>query len=112
MDKELIIRIAMLAAMLLLGFAANYLKTRKDITGAVAGKIDEAEKLYADCTKAGGQKFEWVVDTLYGYVPVWLRPILSREVIAQLVQSTFDVIQGYAYKQAEKWFPPADKEQK
>lgn len=103
MEKEQIIRIAMLAAMLILGFVADYMKTRKDITGAVAGKIEEAEKLYADYTKAGGQKFEWVVDTLYNLVPVWLRPILSRDVISQLVQTTFDTIQNYAYRQADKW---------
>lgn len=64
--------------------------------------INQAEKDYKDATKAGGEKFELVVTRLYDLIPDGINKIITRDMIAEMVQSTFDEMQKYAKEQLDK----------
>lgn len=87
---------------LVLGGLGLYFKYNKDLNANVMNFIDEAEELYQDFTKAGGQKFEWVVTRLYGLIPAFLRKVFTRQMLTELIQRTFDAAQSYAKKQLDK----------
>ncbi|WMJ85027.1 hypothetical protein ACS3UN_04150 [Oscillospiraceae bacterium LTW-04] len=83
-------------ALFTLGAASIYYQTNTKISCYIARLIDEAEHVYKGVSKSGGEKFEWVVTTLYSMVPALLKPFITREVLEDLVQSTFDAMQQYA----------------
>ena len=72
------------------------------ITAQAVVYIAEAEKDYKDTTQSGGKKFEQVVSKLYDLVPDALHGIITKEMIADIVQSTFDEIQEYVRTQLDK----------
>lgn len=73
-----------------------------EITARAVIYIREAEENYKDTTKAGGEKFAQVVDKLYDLVPEGLNKIISREMIEEIVQSTFNEIEEYARATLDK----------
>lgn len=72
------------------------------ITAQAVVYIAEAEKDYKDTTQSGGKKFEQVVSKLYNLVPDALHGIVTKEMISEIVQSTFDEIQEYVRVQLDK----------
>lgn len=64
--------------------------------------IKEAEEIYADGTKQGGERFEWVVNELYKLIPAPFNKIITKEMIGEIVQSTFDQIKEYTKIQLNK----------
>ena len=86
-------------ALFTLGAASIYYQTNTKISCYVAKLIDEAEHVYEDVSKSGGEKFEWVVTALYSMVPAVLKPFITRQVLENLVQSTFDAMEQYALTQ-------------
>lgn len=72
------------------------------ITAQAVVYIAEAEKDYKDTTQSGGKKFEQVVNKLYDLVPDALHGIITKEMISEIVQSTFDEIQEYVKLQLDK----------
>ena len=85
-----------------LGALSVYLRTNEKLKSSSIRYITEAEEMYKDITKSGGQKFTWVVDTLYNLVPVPMRIIVTRHCIEKIVQNTFDGIEAYAKTQLDK----------
>lgn len=77
-------------------------KVISDVTAKASGLITEAEKEYSSYFKAGGLKKEWVVNHLYNFIPVKIRPFISRELIEDIVQTIFDGTQDYAKTQLNK----------
>lgn len=77
----------------------------KDVLSDILSKaviyIKEAEEFYQDTTNAGGQKFDYVVNKLYNLVPDIIKPIITKDMIEKIVQSTFDEIEEYAKIQIE-----------
>lgn len=71
------------------------------ITAQAVVYIAEAEKDYKDVTQSGGKKFEQVVNKLYDLVPDALHGIITKEMISEIVQSTFDEIQEYVRLQLD-----------
>lgn len=71
------------------------------ITAQAVVYIAEAEKNYKDTTQSGGKKFEQVVSKLYDLVPDALHGIVTKEMISEIVQSTFDEIQEYVRLQLD-----------
>lgn len=71
------------------------------ITAQAVVYIAEAEKDYKDTTQSGGKKFEQVVNKLYDLVPDALHSIVTKEMISEIVQSTFDEIQEYVRLQLD-----------
>lgn len=71
------------------------------ITAQAVVYIKVAEDTYKDTTKSGGKKFEEVVNKLYDLVPDALHTIITKEMIEEIVQSTFDEIEEYAKLQLD-----------
>lgn len=108
MDLQAILSVLGTTGTVLLGALSIYLKTSakaKTKAKEIADKIGEitaqavvfianAEKEYKDWT--GGEKFTRVVDQLYALVPEGINMIITREMIEEIVQSTFDQIKEYA----------------
>ncbi|MGD9569975.1 MAG: hypothetical protein AB7V48_16965 [Sedimentibacter sp.] len=100
LDKILQILIPILT--IALGALSAYLKANDKLRSSSIKYITEAEEMYKDATKSGGQKFAWVVDSLYNLVPVPLRIIVTRNCVEKIVQSSFDSIEAYAKTQLDK----------
>jgi len=87
---------------IVLGALSVYLRANERLRNSSIKYITEAEEMYKDVSNAGGQKFQWVVDTLYNLVPVPLRIMVTKSFIERIVQSTFDSIEAYAKTQLDK----------
>lgn len=86
------------------GGIALYFKSKSQLIEKVGQLIYTAEDFYADSTKSGGDKFEFVVDSLYRLVPVVFQKILSKDIISVIVQNIFNYIESYAKIQLDKVF--------
>lgn len=116
MNMETLLDILQVLLYVVLGGVAIYFKTSqkaqakaKEIQTTMANIaakavifIKEAEDTYKDTTNAGGQKFDEVVTRLYALVPDGLNMIITRQMIEEIVQSTFDQIEAYAKTQLDK----------
>lgn len=80
-----------------------------DITAKAVVFIKEAEEEYKDVSHAGGRKFNDVVNRLYSLVPAGLQMIITKEMIADIVQSTFDQIEAYVKLQLDTALEELDK---
>ena len=78
-----------------------------EIKGSAAKYIVKAEKMY-EGTQRGGEKFEWVVKSLYLLLPVPIRAFITKEMIGDIIQGVFDAMADYAATQLDKAF--SDKE--
>lgn len=96
------LHIILIVGMVILGFLATYLKTKTTFLAKVVALIDEAETVFASSTKAGGEKFEYVVTAIMNVIPKPLQLILTRTIVSDLVQNTFDTVEAYAKKQLDK----------
>lgn len=74
-----------------------------EITAKAVVLIKEAEEIYKDTSKAGGTKKAWVVNQLYSLVPKPLNLIITKDMVDQMVESTFQEIENYAKKQLDKY---------
>ena len=102
MDYSVIIRCVIYVCTLIFGGLALWYQGNAKISGRVAALIRQAEEMYRDWTKSGGTKFEWVVTQLYALLPIAVRPFVPRSLIEQIVQTTFDAIEGYAKMQLDR----------
>lgn len=75
--------------------------TIANVTAQAVAFIKEAEEEYKDTTNAGGKKFTQVVDNLYNLVPAAIKNIVTKEMIADIVQRTFDEIEEYVTLQLD-----------
>lgn len=73
-----------------------------EISAKAITLIKEAEEIYCDSTKQGGERFEWVVNELYKLIPIPFNKIITKTMIAEIVQSTFDEIKSYTKIQLDK----------
>ena len=71
------------------------------IMGEAVVYIRKAEEDYKDSTKKGGEKFEEVVDKLDSLVPATLKPIITKDRIEDIVQSTFNEVEKYVKLQLD-----------
>ena len=72
-----------------------------EIKGSADKYIAKAEKEF-EGTQRGGEKFEWVVETLYVLLPVPVKAFITKEMIAEIVQGAFDAMAEYATAQLDK----------
>lgn len=77
-------------------------KVITDITANAIIYIRKAEENFGDTTNAGGKKFGQVVTKLYDLVPEELNKIITKEMIEEIVQSTFNEIEKYAKLQFDE----------
>ena len=89
-------------------------KEVQDVMAMIMSKvviyIRKAEEDYKDATNLGGQKFNDVVNELYLLVPISLRPIITRDRIKDIVQSTFDEVEKYAKLQLDNAIDKLDEQ--
>lgn len=116
MDTNTILEVLKTIGMLLCGGLALYFKFSTkaqtkakqiqevfaEITAKAVIFIKEAEEEYKDTTNAGGEKFEQVVNKLHALIPAGFQEIITREIIENIVQSTFDEIEEYVKIQLDK----------
>lgn len=95
MSVEAIINIILGVLSIAVTFLSYYLYIKAKITSAAVGAINEAEME----DKTGEEKMEFAVAQVYALVPKILKPILTKEVIKQLIQMAFDKIKAFAIKQ-------------
>ncbi len=90
-------------------------KEVQDVMAMIMSKvviyIRKTEEDYKDATNLGGQKFNDVVNELYLLVPISLRPIITRDRIKGIVQSTFDEVEKYAKLQLDNAIDKLDEKQ-
>jgi hypothetical protein len=72
-----------------------------EIKGSADKYIARAEKEF-EGTQRGGEKFDWVVETLFMLLPVPVRAFITKEMIAEIVQGAFDAMAEYATAQLDK----------
>lgn len=102
MNTETVFTAIRILVSLLLGGLALYYQANARLKEAVAGLIAEAEFLYMDTVKAGGMKHAYVTERLYRMLPVYVRPILTKEILSAMVDNTFAAVEDYAKKQLDK----------
>ena len=95
---ELVVDVLILGAAL----ASCYLSKKNKLVAVAQNAIAYAEEKYNDATQAGGKKFECAIDFVYKTIPEPIRFIFPREMIAEIVQNTFDRIEEYALLQLKK----------
>lgn len=88
--------------LVILGGLSHYLKYNVTLKDKVIGLINQAEALYKETTQSGSQKFQWVVNTLYDFVPIQFKFIFTKEKIGVMVQSVFDHMEAYVVHQLDK----------
>lgn len=101
-NLEMILKIVLPLLTIIFGALSAYFAENEKLQNDAIKYIAEAEEIYKDATKSGGRKFSFVVDSLYNLVPVPLRIIITRNLIENIVQSSFDSIEEYAKIQMEK----------
>lgn len=79
-----------------------YLSKKNELVVAAENAIARAEKEYKDATNAGGKKFEYAVNLIYTALPAQFRMFFTRELIADVVQTTFNRIEEYAKLQLKE----------
>lgn len=77
-------------------------ETIKEITAKANDYIVEAEQAYVDTTKAGGEKFEYVVNALMDLIPDQIEGFITRDLVSSIVQSAFESIEKYAQTQLDE----------
>lgn len=78
------------------GFISYYLKAKTNIVNKTNELITKAEDTYKDVDKAGIMKKAFVVNELYQYIPVALKPFISKELLGILVDNIFTAVEEYA----------------
>lgn len=87
--------------MIAFGALSYYFKYKTNLQATIAGHISNAENEYQSATKSGGEKFQFVVDSIYKVVPTIFKPFITKDMIGILVQKTFDEMAIYATKQLD-----------
>ena len=77
--------IVVTALMVVFGFVTSYIKTKSKLIDKAGDFINKAEEDYKDVSKAGAYKFEWVVETLYGFVPAPMKMFITRQMVSEIV---------------------------
>lgn len=101
-STELIIEILKIVVYVVLGGLTLWFRENAKLKGTVADLIAEAEAAYKDTAKAGGMKYKYVVEKLYSLVPAYLKPIITKESIAGIVDRAFESIEEYGKMQLDK----------
>ncbi len=101
-DLQKLLELVIPLLTVIFGALSAYLRTNEKIISSSIKYITEAEEMYKDESKAGDQKFTWVVDTLYNMVPRPLRVVITKKCVEKMAQSTFNGIESYAKTQIDK----------
>jgi len=102
MNTDAIFNIIFGIAVLIFGGFCYYIRLNTNLKTAAEKAIVAAENAYIDATKAGGQKFQYAVNLVYDSLPKSLQLIITKDLIATIIQSTFNHMEEYAKTQLDK----------
>lgn len=102
MDADGVFAVVQLVIYFILGGLALYFKYNARLKERAATVISEAESTYKDTVKAGGLKHAYVIDRLYAMIPVYLRPIITKAMVSDIVDNAFSSIEAYAVQQLNR----------
>lgn len=94
--------IVMTALMVIFGFLCSYIRTKTNLINKAGDFINKAEEDYKDVSKAGSEKFNFVVVALHNALPAPMKLFFTEQAISLIVQHVFDSMQDYATKQLDK----------
>lgn len=83
---------------IVLGGVVAYYKSSATLQSKAAEVIKTAEYEFKGI-QVGGQRFNWAVDYLYSIIPKPLKIFISRPMIENIVQTTFDNMAEFAKEQ-------------
>lgn len=83
-------------------YMVSYLSTRVKLTERVSEAINETEKKYEGAQKASQDKLDYAIDILYGYVPAYLKPLITKALIENILQGMFDETKKFADMQLDR----------
>lgn len=93
-----IINIVLAVLLFFVYLIGYYFYIRAKLLKAATGAINNAEQ----DDKTGEEKRAIAVEQIYALVPVFLRPLFSKNILEGIVQAAFDKIEDYAAKQVKK----------
>lgn len=96
------VKIILTVLLVIAGYLVEYFKTKTQLIEKAKTAINQAEQMYEDTTKAGGQKMMWVVNELYAITPAILKPFITKDLLQDWVQKAFNAMAVYATKQLDK----------
>lgn len=99
---ELYLPIIQTVCIVIIGYIVTYLSAKINLSKKVTTVINEAELKYKNAQNSSILKMDYAVDLLYTYVPTWLKPVLTKEVLRLLIQKTFDEVEEYVNTQLDK----------
>lgn len=100
-NLDAVIQIGAYVLSAIFAFLVSYYRSSKKLQGLVARAINDAESAFSGTSKKGEQKFQYALTMLYDKVPVALRPIITRQVLSDMLQKGFNELSGFAQKQLD-----------
>ena len=94
---------------IILAVLAEWFKTRCEVRKKALGYINQAETDFADMSKSGGAKFSFVVNSLYRLIPSYLKWLITKNEIEEIVQKTFDQMKKFALEQLDQLLQEEDE---
>lgn len=104
----MVVEIVELILVIVLAAISQYVAVKKNLTSNITKMISEVEDKYADLSKVGLKKMNEAVDILYDkYVPVFFRPLITKDKIREEIQNTWEYVESYAKNQKDKYVQEA-----
>ncbi len=100
-NADTIIQVGAWALSVLFAFLTSYYRSSKTLQGLVARAINDAESAFSGTSKKGEQKFQYALTLLYDKVPVALRPIITKQVLSDMLQKGFNELSSFATQQLD-----------
>ena len=104
---EMAMEILKYVFMALFGAIALYFKSSAALKQLAGEFVAEAENEYKGISKAGGEKFEWVVNKIYEVMPTGLKMFISKSAVETAVQRAWEMAEQYATVAADKFVQEA-----
>lgn len=98
MTKSEIISLVISLLAVAVTLVSYYFYIKQKLRESALNAINSAENADA----AGAEKMRLAVDQVYALVPPLLKPVISRELVGQLIQAVFDKMQEFAKKNLQK----------
>ncbi|MEG1608741.1 MAG: hypothetical protein RR348_02625 [Clostridia bacterium] len=98
MEISIVINVALGFAAVIISFVSYFFYVKSILEKAATGAIDSAE---ID-GKKGVEKLDIATEQVFALVPTFLKIVITRDIVKNMVQDAFDKIEAYAKKQILK----------
>jgi len=94
---------------IMFGALAKYYKANKKLQSLITKAVDNSEEMFDGTRKKGEMKLDIAITKLYEYVPVTLRPFITKKLIKDMINSSICDMESYAKKQLDKTVDEIDE---